>query len=282
FVLDGIETGPMVVIFHELTQISPKDVVIATNCEEVRLTWLGNEIGTQKPEASYKQMPHPPVIFKDVYDFGVIRSKWRGKTDEIEMLAEGLVGGKVVCVQKKKYPQRTSGIVLSVDDVGVGLEADGGDFVPVRATVVDGAGNPKVLASEYITFLVDGAGELHGGAAQNLNPAKTEFGIATVLIRSKPEKGLIRVRAFCLGLPCWEDLIIPTNDSKYHLLYDKSYAGDSKRPQSDVKIVVSATSQTDAKQDDLRKEIEKLKLEAVSREQDIMELRSKQSGESLN
>ncbi|MDR0327151.1 MAG: NPCBM/NEW2 domain-containing protein, partial [Planctomycetaceae bacterium] len=72
FKLPGIETGPMIFIAHELTQISPSDVLILTNCEEVRLTWLGKEIGTQKPAEDYNKMPHPPVIFKDVFDFRVI------------------------------------------------------------------------------------------------------------------------------------------------------------------------------------------------------------------
>jgi beta-galactosidase len=69
-----------------------------------------------------------------------------------------------------------------LDDCGIGVTADGSDFVPVRATIVDNAGVPKVLASEHVTFVVDGEGELIKGSAQ-LNPMKTEFGTATALVR---------------------------------------------------------------------------------------------------
>ena len=275
FKLNGIRTGPMVFIAHELTQISPADVLILTNCEEVRLTWLGKTIGTQKPEEGYKNMPHPPVIFKDAFNFRVITSQWRNRTDEIEMIAEGLIGGKVVCVQKKKYPQRTTRIKLELADCNVGVTADGGDVVPVRAVVVDHRGVPKVLASEHVTFIVDGDGEWGEGSPQ-LNPMKTEFGTATALVRASTNSGLIRVRAFSEGLIPSDELIIPTSASPTPLLFDTEYAAASTKRKSGIVVNFAGADSAGADVQSLKQEIERLQLEAVSREQDLMELRGRQ------
>jgi beta-galactosidase len=270
----------MVYLAHELTQVSPKDVLVMTNCEEVRLTWLGDVVGTQKPDENYKPMPHPPVIFKDVFDFSTIKSKWGKRLDEVEMIAEGLIGGKVVCVQKKKYPQRSTWLELQTDDQGIGLTADGGDFVAVHATVIDGRGTRKVLASESVLFLVDGAGELIGGAAQQMNPMKTQFGTATALIRASSKSGLIRVRAFSDGLYPAEELIIPTAAPAIPLLFDSVYAAASKSPSSKFSVQEffvnpNNSTGTPSELQTLREENRRLKQETVAREQELMELRNK-------
>ena len=152
--LPGIETGPMVKIAHELTQVSGPDVIIYSNCDEVRLTWLGKVVAVQKPDEGLSHIPHPPFTFKNVFDFAVIKKEWRARTGKIEMIAEGVIGGKVVVREDKKYPERSAGVRVTVDDAGSGLVADGSDFVPVRAAIVDSKGVPKVLAAEYVHFEV--------------------------------------------------------------------------------------------------------------------------------
>ena len=177
--LPGIRTGPMVFISHELTQVSGRDVIVYSNCKEVRLTWLGKVVGTQTPDAGYHALPHPPFTFTNAFDFGVIKSNWRERTGEIEMIAEGIMDGKIVARGVKKYAERSTAVNVTIDDAGVGLTADGSDFVPVRATIVDNKGVPKVLASEYVYFVVEGPGEIIGGPGSQANPARTEFGTAT-------------------------------------------------------------------------------------------------------
>ena len=275
--IPAIETGPMVFIAHELTQVSPKDVLVVTNCDEVRLTWLGKEIGIGKPDPKYKGMPHPPIVFENVFNFREITTNWRNRLDELEMVAEGIIDGEVVCVERKKYPQRSTRIVLEADDLGIGLVADGSDFLPIRARVVDADGKTKVLASEHVTFLIDGEGELIGGAAQHLNPAKTEFGIATALVRATTKPGLIRVRAFSEGLLPSEELIISTAPSKFELLFDTNYAATSKRPVPQIVVRTSDSNTENADVQSLREEINRLKLEAVAREQELMEFKNRGS-----
>ena len=195
--IPGIETGPMIYIRHELTYISDPDVVIYTNCQQVHLTWMGRDLGIKGPETSAHE-PHPPIIFKSVFDMHDLGAV--GKLHQLDMVAEGLINGQVVCRTVKHYAQRTTGIHLEVDDQGVPLQADGSDFVPVRAYVVDQYGVMKVLESAYVKFHVDGPGEIIGDEQNHGNPMKTEFGESTALVRAGLTPGTLHVTATSDGL----------------------------------------------------------------------------------
>jgi beta-galactosidase len=273
FKLPGVQTGPMVYVTNEMTQESEKDVVVFTNCEEVRLTYLGKVIGVQKPEEKYKGMPHPPVIFKNVFDFKEITSKWRNRTKEIEMLAEGLINGEVVCTQVKKYPERTTGIRLKIDGQQIRLNADGSDFIPVRAFVVDNKGVLKVLASEYIRFETEGPASIIGDETVFANPMKTQFGVATALIRATTIPGKIKVKAWSQGLEPAE-IEIESYAPQLPLFYDAEYA---KNP-----VGKGDGGKTDQKENkanttcpELEKQVNRLQLELTGKEQEIMELKSR-------
>ncbi len=273
FKIQGIQTGPMVYITNELTQESEKDILIFTNCEEVRLTYMGKVIGTQKPENKYNGMPHPPVIFKDVFDFGLIRRDWRNRTNAIEMIAEGLIGGQVVCKEVKKYPERTSKVKLVADGVRVPLMADGSDFIPVRAFIVDNKGVTKVLASEYVHFEVGGPAEIIGDITTDANPMKTQFGVATAFIRAGITPGKIKVKAFCNGLEP-DEIEIESVPANLPLLYDDSYIGNVGSSQAiSTKDAVSSKSSGNCKE--MEKQVTRLQLELTSKEQEVMELKSR-------
>lgn len=273
FKLDGIETGPMLYIAHELTQESGSDVTIFTNCDEIRLTWLGEVIGTQKPEEKHKGMPHPPVIFKNVFNFGVITSKWRSRTNEIEMVAEGIINGEVVCKVVKKYPERTTGVKLVVDDAHIALQADGSDFVPIRAMIVDNKGVTKVLASEYIYFEVEGPAEIIGDETTHANPMKTQFGVATALIRATTTPGKIRVKAHCRGLES-DAIEIESLPATLPFLFDEAYARDVNTGKTAHSFRGNNTQpETDCKE--LEKQVNTLQLQLTSKEQEVMELKSR-------
>lgn len=194
----GIATGPMVHVCHELTYLSEPDVTVYTNCEEVRLTWLGKVAGTRKPLPG-RHEPHPPVVFPNVFDPEEIQGAIQHSAS-LEMVAEGLIGGTVACREVKAYPQRAVGLKLRVDDLGVPLQADGADFVPVRASVVDREGTARVLESGYVHFRVEGPGEIIGSEARQTNPIKVEFGVASALVRAGLTPGTIRVTAESEGL----------------------------------------------------------------------------------
>jgi beta-galactosidase len=273
--LHGVETGPMVKITNELTQVSAPDVIVYSNCEEVRLTWLGQVVATQKPDAGYPHLPHPPFTFRNVFNFDTITRDWREKTGKIEMVAEGLMGGKVVATEVKKYPERTTGVQLTVDDQGVGLTADGSDFVPLRATIVDNKGVPKVLAEEYVYFKVEGPGEIIGGPGTQANPAKTEFGTATALLRSTLKPGVIKVTAYVRGLAPGE-VHVASRAPALPLAYDASYAAASKPPENGAALIVGGGTSTGGDETEkLKEQVHQLQLELTSKEQDLMDLRNK-------
>ena len=272
--LPGIRTGPMVFISHELTQVSGRDVIVYSNCKEVRLTWLGKVVGTQTPDAGYHALPHPPFTFTNAFDFGVIKSNWRERTGEIEMIAEGIMDGKIVARGVKKYAERTTAVNVTIDDAGVGLTADGSDFVPVRATIVDNKGVPKVLASEYVYFVVEGPGEIIGGPGSQANPARTEFGTATALLRATTKPGMIKVaRSSKVLLPAKRKL--PPQPRPVRLP-TMSLTPPHRNPQTRQRqAVVQSAGQAAGDMQKLKDEVHRLQLQLTSKEQDLMELRSK-------
>ena len=269
----GIQTGPMVKIAHELTQVSGPDVIVYSNCEEVRLTWLGKVIATQKPDTGYKALPHPPVTFKNVFDYAVIKKDYRSGITVPEMVAEGLIGGQVVTREVRLYPQRTTGIAVTIDDVGVGLSADGADFVPVRATVVDNKGVLKVLGSESVYFVVDGPGEIIDSPAARNNPAKTEFGTATVLLRATTQPGFIKVKAYAKGLKSGEAVLASIAPAQ-PLAYDAAYTAASKAPAQSTTVVIQSNDQGGSDVKKLKEDLHRLQLELTGKQQELMELRS--------
>ncbi|MBO9154736.1 glycoside hydrolase family 2 protein [Chitinophaga sp. GCM10012297] len=264
FQLKGISTGPMVYITHELTQVSDKDVIIYSNCEEVRLTWLGKLIGTLKPDSSLRRMPHAPFVFRNVFDYHDISSRWRNKSDKVEMIAEGIIGGKVVCREVKKYAERTTGIKLTVDSLDMGLVADGADFVPVRATIVDNKGIPKVLAAEEVHFEISGNGSLIGGIM------KTQFGTATVLVKTGVRPGQIKIKASAAGLKSDEITLVSTA-SPLPLLYSENTSLQPVLPVPSMK----EDQLTNADVEKLKEENARLRQQVTSKEQEIMEMRSR-------
>ena len=269
FTCPGIKTGPMIYITHELTQVSGNDVVIFSNCQEVRLKWLGKVLGPRPPDAGYAHLPHPPFTFTNAFDFHLVNTDWRMQTRTIEMTVEGLIGGKVVASQVKKYPERTTALKLTVDDAGIGLTADGSDLVPVRATIVDNKGVPKVLAEEYVRFEVEGPAEIIGGAFNQANPVKTEFGTATLLIRARTTPGLIRIKASAKGLIGDETQILSVAPP-LELGFDAEYAASSKAPETGDHVPLAA-----APRQPMPETVHQLQLELTSKTQDAMEQRNK-------
>ena len=261
-------------IANELTQISAPDVVIFTNCEQVRLTWLNKVIGTRAPEQGVA-MPHPPITFPGVFVFKVLTERWRDRLEQVEMVAEGLIGGTVVCRTVKKYAQRTAAIRVMVDDRRVPLRADGADFVPVRAWVVDANGMPKVLASEEVHFAVRGPGHIIGEASTQANPMKTQFGVATALVRADVVPGEIEVTAWAQGLKPGSVVLrslAPLHELAFQAIYRKQSA-DAAEGAAGALAPAMLPSGGDA--DLLRTDNERLRAEKTSLQQEVMELKTR-------
>lgn len=192
-----IETGPMVFIAHEISPFSSPDVTVFTNCDEVRLIVYGQDTLVQKVPFGDYGMPHPPVTFKNVFEFNEMRifSYVQKEWQKISFIAEGLIDGKVVCSSNKMPSRRSTKLRLSVDNEEQQLQADGSDFLTVICEVTDDEGNVRRLAKEQILFTVKGEGEIIGDATIGANPRAVEFGSAPVLIRSTVKPGKIKVNA---------------------------------------------------------------------------------------
>ena len=194
----ALESGPMVYIAHEMTQFSDADVVVFSNCDSVRLSAYDKTYSVTLPVKHDKgHMPSAPVVFKNVWDFWEARSysylqkNWQ----KVNIVAEGIIDGKIVCSEKKMPSRRSTKLRLYVDTLGKQLIADGSDFIVVVAEVTDDNGNVKRLAKDNILFTVDGEGSIIGDASINANPRAVEFGSAPVLIKSTMTPGKIKVKA---------------------------------------------------------------------------------------
>jgi len=198
-----VDAEPFVYIAHLMTPFSPEDVVVFTNCEAVKLTMYGKEVGVKKAIDSNSPVPRVPVVFEDVFRYVDARNKNKksyGKIDQeyvegVVIRAEGIINGEVVTDHQRWPVGRKRRLVLKVDDSSIQPLADGSDITPVVAYLVDAGGAVKRLSDEYIRFSVSGEGELIGGADNGINPQKLLWGEAVALVRSSITPGKITVRA---------------------------------------------------------------------------------------
>lgn len=192
------DSGPMAYIMHEMTQFSDKDVVVFSNCDSVRLSMYDGAKTWVKPVVHRKGgMPNKPVAFENVWNFWEAReySYTQKNWQKVNMVAEGIVGGKVVCTTKRMPSRRSTKLRLHVDWQGKPLVADGSDFIVVVAEVTDDNGNVRRLAKENIVFTVEGEGEIIGDESICANPRPVEWGSAPALIRATKQAGKIKVKA---------------------------------------------------------------------------------------
>ena len=266
-------SGPMVYIAYEMTPFSGKDVTVYSNCDEVRLTFnKGGKTYTYKKDKNRPGMPSPVITFPDVYDFMMDKAFSRTqKQDDVYLLAEGLIDGKVVATHKVVPARRPEKILLWMDNEGTDLKADGSDFVTVVAAVADKNGNIKRLNNYNIRFSIEGEGRLLGGPGVLANPVPVKWGTAPVLVQSTLKPGKIRITASVLfegsQMPISGELEFESKPSVFPLVYDAADAACI--PLGSASAGQNTTSKTDAEREveRLRKELNTLKLKEVERQQ---------------
>ena len=278
------ETGPMVYIANEMTPFSGSDVVVFSNCDEVKLKVFknGKEFIHKKDKAE-KGMPSPPIVFKDVYHFLDIKALHRNKKErEAYLVVEGLMNGKVVATDTVRSALRPEKIVLSIDNEGVDLKADGSDFVTVIAAVTDKQGNVKRLNNSIIKFEISGEGSIIGDEAFIANPKQLNWGTAPILVQSSTNPGTITIKAsmFYKGTlkPIAGEITlnsVPTNDV---LLYDKRELEAKKDNKliSSEKSSNSLNNKIEIELKKVKKELHDLKLKTVEKQQEEFGEKSKE------
>ena len=170
---------PFVFVPHELSQSSPEEVPVFSNCTYTA-TLLGKPFMPGKTKFDF-ELQHAIA--------GKFRKKPRSEADKINNFTATLPGGSQVV---KLPAKRLAKIDLSLDTEGLAPVADGGDLVAVVATLADGVGTPKRYLTESIRFSVEGEADIVGE-----NPQTTRWGEAVVLIRPRAAAtpGPIKIRA---------------------------------------------------------------------------------------
>ena len=275
-----VTAEPFVYIAHLMTPFSPEDVVVFTNCEAVKLTMYGKEIGIKPATDINSPVPRVPVVFEKAFKYVDVRNKNKksyGKIDQeyVEaalMKAEGIIDNEVVTEHIRWPVGRKRRLELKVDDSMIQPLADGSDITPVVAYLVDAGGAVKRLSNEYLRFTVSGEGELIGGLENEINPQKLLWGEAVVLVRSGIKPGDITVRVEVIkdgvNMPDSAEITFNTQAPRQALLYQelpKIGEGPSKNT-----VTVDESQELQELRDELRKTQKKLqeyRLNEVGRQQ---------------
>lgn len=182
-------------IANILSPFSPEDVTVFTNCDSVKLVVNGEKTYTAVPDKNLK-MPHPFIVFKNVFHFMDFKETARGKSKAVAGInATGYVNGKPVVTATRLPAGRPVKIKLSADMEGMQAMADGSCVIPVVASVTDSKGTIKRLNEDWIRFSVTGPGVLIGDGQAGINPRKVEWGTVPVLIKTTLTPGTIRIVA---------------------------------------------------------------------------------------
>jgi beta-galactosidase len=166
-----------------------KSVYVISNCQAVKLTLNGKEVGTQSHA-------------RDGYIFEFPKVTWSAGT----IKAIGMNDGKTECEYELKTAGAPAAVKLTPITGPGGLRADGADVALFDVEVVDANGARCPTDEDRIDFQVNGpaiwrggynSGILHSNNNLYLN---TECGINRVSIRSTLEPGTITLTATRKGL----------------------------------------------------------------------------------
>ena len=223
------EADPMVYVAHAMTPFSPSDVTVYSNCPEVRLTFCegGEPLTWRRDSTESRGIASPVITFRNVYDFMTDKELTRkGKGKDVWLLAEGIVDGKVVATHRVRPARRPAKLMLTADNEGRSLRADGSDFIVLVASVCDADGNVKRLSDAVVRFEAEGEGILLGSPEMLTNPVRTEWGTAPIILRSTLRPGKIKVKASVLiegtHTPVAGEIILESIAPEDKQLYDEA------------------------------------------------------------
>ena len=135
-------------------------------------------------------MPHPPILFKNIYHFREIQKKDVAKS---VLEAKGFKNGRVVIVVKKMPGFRPSVLKLSTTAEPAEMLADGSTVIPITVSMLDELGNVKRLNDQSVRFAVEGEGRLLNTPEILENPKRIRWGTAAALIKTNLKAGEIKI-----------------------------------------------------------------------------------------
>lgn len=174
------DLGPVCFIANYNLPTSGNTVRVYSNADSVQLFRNDTLIAVQGPDSdpASVNLNHPPFTFTlPGYVPGTLR-------------ATGLRNGAEFVAHSVTTPGPPAALRLAADFSNKPLRAGGSDVVFIYATLVDSIGNPVHYADSLVEFTVRGNAELIGQ-----NPARTEAGVASILLRAGTNPGKIMIRA---------------------------------------------------------------------------------------
>ncbi len=218
--IEGVNTGPMVKIASNWISGSSGNVLVFSNCEQVKLYKDGDVIGTQSPESgsAYQNIPNPPFKFN------------LGSFQPGELKAEGLIGGQVRATDIVRTGGSASSISIKIDTAGIPLQADGSDIALVYAYILDDNNSLVVTAKNSVSFSVSGPGKLLGP-----NPQNAHAGIAMIYLQTTQNSGVVIVSASSSNLGSDEGSVT-INEAAVVTKDFQLYYGNRKYKNQEVRI----------------------------------------------
>jgi beta-galactosidase len=221
----NFDSGPMVFIANYWMEHSTRDVIVFSNCDEIRLIVNGREVARRRPDSG------PDVAFGDHSGFDL--NYWMHNANSVpprdvrmkqvhspvynggnchrlphppftfpglhfepgELKALGYRNGCLVASHMRRTPGLPERLRLRVATRGCAFVGDGSDIIIVHAEICDPNGTVVPDATHGVRFNLDGPGRWIGD-----NPRRTEAGVASVLLRSTGGLGRIHLRASTWGL----------------------------------------------------------------------------------
>lgn len=213
---------PTVYIANEMTPFSSKDVIVFSNCPQIRLyTNVGDTLRIKKKEALY-------TVFENAWDHMVDKKLSRERNQSKSYLkAEGLDANNTVLATHVKSPaRRADHLEIVIDTMNVSPVADGGDVIAITARIVDKNGNVKRLNNECVRFHVEGEARQIGWAVHHpVIPLR--WGEASTLIQTTTTPGLVKIEAYIsdpqgIHTPKNAEVSFYTSEPTYTLLYNST------------------------------------------------------------
>lgn len=176
-------SGPVIKIASHWNENSDTLLRVFSNCEEVAL-YQNQTLIVRKTAGrdNYSSMlAYPPFLFHVA------------KAGKGELKAVGYNMGNIVAEDNLKTAGNPAKIALTWDKSNKELTT--GDVVFVYASICDKEGTPACQSSVKVKFFIEGDAELIGE-----NPAVSEAGVASILLKTGPNPGSIKIKASGDGL----------------------------------------------------------------------------------
>jgi beta-galactosidase len=172
------ESPPMCYVASDWAEHSDLHIRVFSNCERVKLSINGKDVASQNPDrdAFSSMLAHPPFTFRvDTFQAG-------------ELEAIGFIDGKKAASHKVMTPLMPNTVRLTTGCDDIKPTPGEKDVFFVYASILDKNGSIIPTASDSIWFKIAGPGRLIGD-----NPVKAEAGIATIVVETTGEKGILKI-----------------------------------------------------------------------------------------